>query len=168
MTPVWPRTIRAFSAAAVFAGLPSIAHAQQSASITLRGFVPEVSSLQVLEVNAVVSQDLRSSISDRLVARFAEQSNSLSGYTITISSESAKRQHLAGLVNKIDGTVVPYSLTYGGTKLQFVNGEAVLNRSARRAGERRQENELKMSTTGTERLQKGEYTDTITLMISAR
>ena len=165
---MWLRTTRKLCIVALGVGTPSLASAQQSVSIALHGYVPEVSTLQILEINSVVSQDLRTGITERLVARFAEQSNSLSGYTIKISSDSAKRDNYSGLVNRQNGSIVPYSLSYGGVKLQFANGEATLNRTPRRQAERRQENELKISTGGADQLPKGEYSDTLTLVIAAR
>ena len=62
---------------------------------------------------------------------------------------------------------MPYHLSYGGTGLQFVNGAASLVRRERTRGHPRR-NELRITTPGNGRLPAGEYSDTITISITAR
>jgi hypothetical protein len=147
---------------------PTAASADQSASLLLRGFVPERSSIQLLDVNPIVSTDLRAAVTNALVARVVETSNSVSGYTVKIVSENGMRQERTGLVNRHNGLLVPYFLSYGGKRLEFAGGEAALKRARRPSGDRTLENELRISTEGSEELPTGEYSDTVTIAITAR
>lgn len=148
--------------------ISTAAHAADTTSIALRGYVPETSSVQLRDVNPVVSNDLRASVRGALLARVLEQSNSLSGYTIKLISENGRGRGNAGLVNEQAGTVMPYTVSYGGESLRFVNGQAVVQRARSTRSERSRESDLRISTEGSDRAVTGEYVDTITISISAR
>lgn len=145
--------------------LPAYAQAQESVSIALRGYVPETSTLKLVEVNPVVSRDVRRPVRDVLVARIVEQSNSPSGYTVTLSAESARRLSAPALVRSGDGPHVAYQARYGGKAVTFVNGHAEIKRHQRTPGK---SSELRLSIEGDDSLPTGAYSDVITLSIMAR
>lgn len=146
---------------------PDNALAQQSASISLRGYVPETSIVQLLEVHPIISTDMRAPVRDALVARVLEQSNSRSGYVITLTSESAERQGRAALLTaRTDGRLA-YRVSYDGAPLQFVGGKAQIQRHERTRGQPRQSN-IRITTDGEGSLPAGAYADTLTIAIAAR
>lgn len=147
--------------------VPSNAQAQQSAAITLRGYVPETSTLTLVEVQAIISTDLRAPVRDALVARLLEQSNSRSGYVITLTSDSAERQGRAALLAaRTDGRLA-YRISYDGTPLQFVGGKAEIPRRERTRGQPRL-SDVRITTDGGNGLPPGAYADTLTIAIAAR
>jgi len=158
----------AWATGAMLGLAPCVVSAQTSTSITIRGYVPTISSLQLLETNPVISNDLRTSVTGALVARVLEQSNAASGYLIKLISETGRSRNGAALLNREHGVAIPYILSYGGERIQFANGEAEIKRPRRAKAERKVESDLRISTNGNERAPTGEYSDTITLVIAAR
>jgi hypothetical protein len=145
--------------------LPAYAQAQDSVSITLRGYVSETSALKLVEVNPVISRDLRGPVRDALVARLIEQSNSRSGYTIVLSSENARRLQAPGLMRGASGPHIAYQARYDGKLVKFVNGRAKIERRRRTHGK---PSELRLSMKGDDSLPSGAYSDVIMLSIMAR
>lgn len=156
-----------FSALGLFVAT-SAAHAADTTSIALRGYVPETSSVQLSDVNPIVSNDLRMPVRGALVARVLEQSNSISGYTIKLISENGRGRGAAGMINEQAGTIVPYTVSYGGESLRFVNGQAELHRTRPARAQRTRESDLRISSEGSDRIVKGEYTDILTIAVTAR
>lgn len=147
--------------------VPNHAQAQQSAAITLRGYVPETSTLTLVEAHEIVSTDLRAPVHGALVARLLEQSNSRSGYVITLTSESAERQgQTALLAARTDGRLA-YHVSYDGAPLQFVGGKAEIQRRERTRGQPRQ-SDIRITTDGEAGLPPGAYADTLIIAIAAR
>lgn len=145
--------------------LPAYAQAQDSVSIALRGYVPETSTLKLVELNPIISRDLRRPVRDALVARLIEQSNSRSGYTIVLSSENARRLQAPGLMRGASGPHVAYQARYDGNLLKFVNGRAKIERHQRTHG---RPSELRLSMEGEDYLPSGAYSDVIVVSIMAR
>jgi len=147
--------------------VPNHAQAQQSAAIMLRGYVPETSTLALVEAYEIVSTDLRAPVRGALIARLLEQSNSRSGYVITLTAESAGKQGEAALfAARTDGRFA-YRISYDETPLQFVGGKAQIQRRERTRGQPKQ-SDIRITTDGGNGLPSGAYADTLTVAIAAR
>ncbi len=141
------------------------AQADQSVSITLRGVVPETSSIRLVEVNPLISADLRAPVREALVARVLERSNARAGYSIALISENARHGGRAVLRDGGSGSGVPYRLSYDGIALRFENGMAEIGRGTRTRG---RVSEIRVSLDGENELPSGAYADTLTVVITAR
>lgn len=146
--------------------VPIAAGAQSTASINLRGIVPETTTISLAELKETVSTDLRVAVTDALVARVREQSNSGSGYMVTLVSESARYRNQPVLGDG-RGAVIPYIISYGGEPLRFVQGRAEITRERLSRGEVRS-SELRVSIGAVSGVSSGEYSDKITIVVLAR
>jgi hypothetical protein len=145
---------------------PGSALAQQSASITLRGYVPETSTIKLQDVNSVVSRDIRVPLRNALIARVLERSNAHAGYKIMLISKNGTLYRKAAFFHSQTNAALPYRLSYDGAELRFVEGKAEIRRRERTRRRSRQ-GELRITTAESSRLPAGAYSDTITIAITA-
>lgn len=139
------------------------AMAATTGSVLLQGIVPQKISIGVASQPVAASLDLEVSQTDLKVATVNEQSNSRSGYKVTIISAGL------GKLKRTDGAeVFPYTLKYGGAivGLSSASGSVFSNTVANAQSVNK---DLTISYNGmsAESMVEGIYADTITLNISA-
>ncbi len=143
-------------AAAIAVGLFCIpASAASSGQIQLRGVVPAVCTVAVSETGA--NLDLVQGQAQVPVAAVEERCNSANGYTVAISSRNGGQ-----LRTESGGAGVGYTLHYGDASgtAELMTDRSVSN-SARRGT-------LAVTVPGDRTLPAGEYTDIVTVSISAK
>lgn len=137
--------------------------AATSGTLLLQGVVAKKIAISVTPEAAASTLDLETSQSNLKVATVNEQSNSKTGYKVTISSENL------GKLKRTDGAeVFSYSLKYAGSavSLSSVSGSTFTNSSASAVNVNK---DLTISYTGVpaESMVEGTYADTLTVNIAA-
>lgn len=132
-------------------------NAGTTAILYLKGTVPYILDISIAPESTATNLDLSQSYTNLLVATLSERSNSLTGYTVTITSANQGK-----LMN---GTAfVPYQLSYGDNNVNLINGEILTWDFTSAAPVNRN---IKVTYTGSETLAAGDYTDTVTFTIAS-
>ena len=139
------------------------AYSATSGTLLLQGIVPQKISLTVTSVSAASSLDLSTSQSDLKVATVNEQSNSKTGYKVTITSANLSK------LKRTDGPeIFSYTMKYNGSAvpLTSVAGTVVTYASTNANSNK----DLNITYTGIapELMVEGTYNDVITLTIAAQ
>ena len=139
------------------------AFAATSGTLLLSGIVPQKVSVTVTATGVASALDLSTSQSDTKIGTVNEQSNSKSGYKITISSANL------GKLKRTDGAdVFAYTLKYSGSSvgLSSAAGTTLTNSSGTVANVNK---DLNISYIGVnaETMVEGTYNDTLTVAIAA-
>lgn len=134
-----------------------------TSTILLQSVVPKKVAISVTPVSVASALDLSTTQADLKVATVNEQSNSKTGYKVTITSANL------GKLKRTDGAdVFSYSLKYGGSSvgLSTVAGSVFTNPSASIVNVNK---DLNVSYTGVtpESMIEGSYQDTLTLSIAS-
>lgn len=135
--------------------------AATSATLLLRGNVPEIMSIQVTPETLATNLPLSQTQTNALVAVVQEKSNSNTGYKVTIGSANN------GKLVRVNGTEqFPYSLSYNSQSLNLASPVVISNPVAAAVTNNRN---VAISYTGVveEQMVAGDYSDTITFTISA-
>lgn len=132
-------------------------------SLLLQGIVAKKVAIVVTAAGAASALDLETTQADLKVATVNEQSNSKTGYKVTITSAQL------GKLKRTDGAeVFSYTLKYGGSAvgLSTAAGTTFTNSSAASVNVNK---DLNISYTGVagESMVEGTYTDTLTLNIAS-
>ena len=141
----------------------TISFATTTSTILLQTVVPKKIAIAVTPVSVASALDLSATQVDLKVATVNEQSNSKTGYKVTITSANL------GRLKRTDGAeVFSYSLKYGGAAvgLSTVAGAVFTNSSASIVNVNK---DLNVSYTGvtSELMIEGSYQDTLTLNIAS-
>lgn len=139
------------------------AFAATTGSLLLQGIVAKKVNIVVTPVAVASALDLGTTQSDLKVATVNEQSNSKTGYKVTITSANL------GKLKRTDGAeVFSYSLKYAGAAVGLTSaaGTTFTNSSASAVNVNK---DLNISYTGVaaESMVEGTYSDTVTLNIAA-
>lgn len=132
-----------------------------SATLLLKGNVPEIMSIQVSPETLASNLPLSQSQTNAKVAVVQEKSNSNTGYKVTIGSANN------GKLIRVNGTEqFPYSLSYNSQALNLAAPVVISHPAAAAVTKNR---DMAISYTGVpeEQLVAGDYSDTITFTISA-
>lgn len=136
--------------------------AATTATLNLKGTIDEKMSIEVANDTLALDLDLTTTASDLKIAEVIEKSNRKAGYKVAISSANN------GVLKNGTDDEVAYTLKYGSTSLVLDGSDEIVyaNQRALGAGETR---DIKISYTGQaeEELVSGDYTDTVTFVISA-
>jgi hypothetical protein len=151
------------AASALFALATTSAFAATTGTLVLQGIVAQKVSVAVTAAAVASALDLSASQTDLKVGSVNVQSNSKTGYKLTISSANS------GKLKRTDGAeVFAYSLKYAGSAvgLSTAAGTTITNSSGSVVNVN---NDLNVSYTGAaaETMVEGTYQDTLTLSIAA-
>lgn len=137
------------------------AYAATSATLLLKGNVPEIMSIQVSPETLATNLPLSQTQTSAKVAVVQEKSNSNTGYKVTIGSANNGK-----LVRNTGTEQFPYSLSYNSQTLNLASPVVISNPGASAVTRNR---DVAISYTGVpeEQLVAGDYSDTITFTISA-
>ncbi|MDO9183678.1 MAG: fimbrial protein [Bacteriovorax sp.] len=138
-------------------------YAATTGTLLLRGVVAQKVSLVVTPQSIASTLDLSTSQTDLVVASVNEQSNSKTGYKVTISSANSSK------LKRTDGAdVLTYTLKYNGSAvaLSSSTGTTITNSSPSSVNVNKS---VSISYTGVaaEAMVEGTYADTITFSIAA-
>jgi hypothetical protein len=139
----------------------TICLAGTTSTLILRGTIAEVLDVEVAPEAIATNLPLTISQTHTKVARVLENSNSSTGYKITISSANQ------GKLIRVSGTQqFPYSLQYDGVDLNLVNPVELIRANTETVSAQKN---LTISYSGVEEssMVAGDYADTITFSISA-
>lgn len=133
--------------------------AANTATLLLKGSIPQVLNISVAPESVSSALDLTTTQSNTKVATINEKSNSHGGYKVTISS-----QNLGVLKNSSHSFV--YSLSYNGSSLNLTSSVTQSHSVSQAVNVNKN---LNISYTGVpaEQLVAGDYSDTITFTIAA-
>ena len=135
--------------------------AATTGSLTLRGIIPQVTSITVTSESIATSLPLDVTQINTKVATINERSNSNTGYSVSITSLNL------GTLKRISGTEsVAYSLTYNGSSVNLSSGQTF---SFPSAGVVNTNKDLNVSYTAIDfsTTKSGTYEDTLTVSISS-
>lgn len=136
--------------------------ADTSASLVLKGVVPEIMSLSMASENLATNLPLQTSQNNSKVGTITEISNSKTGFKITaVSTNSGKLKRSNG------SQTFDYRLFYQGQDLNLQNGTSVIVNSSPAAVNRTRDVTITYTGIPSEQLVAGDYTDTITFSIAA-
>lgn len=155
--------MKIFLALAVLVSFSTVSMAATSGTLLLQGVVAKKIAIVVTSQAVASALDLETSQADLKVASVNEQSNSKTGYKVTITSANL------GKLKRTDGAeVFSYSLKYGGSAVGLsTSAGAVFTNSA--AASVNTSKDLAITYTGVaaETMVEGTYADTLTLNIAA-
>ncbi|MDD0851844.1 fimbrial protein [Halobacteriovorax sp. GB3] len=141
----------------------STSFAATQGTLTLRGVVQELLSIDVQAESVATQLDLTQSQTDLKVATVNEVSNSKTGYKVRVESQNS------GKLNHEDGSgvgSVTYTMKYGTNTVDLSSGSDF---STTTAGNYDEDKDVTISYTGQAQtaLVAGEYSDTVYFTISA-
>ena len=142
--------------------LTTTAFAATSGTLLLKGTVPRIINLTVTAETLAANLPLDTTQNNSKVATVNEQSNSNTGYKVTISSANAGK-----LVHStVSSSSVPYTIRYNSQSLNLASSQSVTYSSAASVNANRN---VDISYTGVpfENLIEGTYQDTVTFTIAA-
>lgn len=152
------RTCLAGTALTVTVGLflcPAMATASSSGSIQLRGVVPTICTVAVTETGA--SLNLTQGQTSVPVASVREECNAAAGYSVSITSRNGGQLRADG-----GQSGVGYTLHYGD---QSGTGQLLTDRSVSNS---ERTGTLSVTVPANRELPAGEYTDIVTISVSAK
>lgn len=138
------------------------AHGATTGNLLLKGSVPALLSITVTPESLATSLPLDTTQSAAKVASVNEQSNSNTGYSVSISSSNQGK-----LVHEsVSASAINYSLAYGGNVIDLESGDSFVYASPESVDT---DKDIEISYTGVphEDLIQGNYMDTVTFTISA-
>jgi hypothetical protein len=143
--------------------LSSTSFATTTGTLLLQGIVAQKISLAITPLAIASTLDLATSQTDLVVASVNEQSNSKTGYKMTIASANQ------GKLKRTDGAdVLAYTMKYNGTavSLAAVIGTTIINSSSASVNVNKS---VAISYTGVaaELMVEGTYADVVTFTIAA-
>lgn len=136
----------------------------EQGTLTVKGNMPLITELKIEDNN--VELDLSQSQTDIHIASIFERSNSLSGYSVSVSSSNSGE-----LISTETSDNVSYSLTYDGSELDLSGGSVTANSNNERTNMGGIERELLISHSGSEDdllLSEGNYEDDLTFTIEVQ
>ncbi len=143
--------------------LTTTSFAATTGTLLLQGVVAQKVSLAVTPQAAASALDLSTSQTDLVVASVNEQSNSKTGYKVTISSANLSK------LKRTDGAdVVAYTMKYNGSAVALTSA-AGTTLSTSTAASVNANKSVSISYTGAtaESMVEGTYADTVTFTIAA-
>lgn len=135
--------------------------AATSGTLDMTGTVDKILNVSITPATLAAALPLQTSQTSALIGTVLEESNSDTGYTISISSANTAK------LKRVGGTeTFGYSLTYNGAALDFALPISISNA----AGVVSTSKELRVSYTGVplKNLLSGSYKDTLTFTIAAK
>lgn len=141
----------------------SSAFAATQGSLTLRGIVQQVLSIEVTAEAGASNLDLSTQARDLKVATVKEISNSRTGFKVKIESQNnGKLAHQDGQ----NVSNVPYTMKYGNTTVNLGSSQDV---TVNQAGSYQQNKDITISYDGNNQNQlvAGQYSDTVQFTIMA-
>ena len=139
----------------------SVAFAQTSATLILKGEVAKVLKITLVEESLARNLPLHQTQNNAKVATVTETSNSSSGYKVTLSSANNGKLSRVGGNEKFD-----YTLAYGSQGgINLSSPQAISNPQLALA--RTQDVKISYQGVPAEQMTAGEYTDTVTFTIAA-
>ena len=139
------------------------AMAVDSASLTLQGSIPASVSVSVASTNGNTALDLTQT-TDQEVATIQENSNTLNGYTITLTSAGA-----GNLVHEtIGGSQVPYTVKYDGLPFDLSTPQEVKDATTSGVVSDTSAFNVVYNAQNPATLPQGNYTDTVTITITEK
>ncbi len=153
--------MKSLFALATLATLTTSAFAATSGTLMLKGQVSQVLSITVTPETIAATLPLEVSQVDTKVATVNEQSNSSTGYKVTVSSSNLGNLKRAG-----GAQLFPYSLKYNGSTVNLASPQVFSNSSAASVNVNKN---VTISYTGVPSAQMvaGEYSDTVLFEIAA-
>lgn len=149
----------------ILAFAAQVGYASTVGSITIQGVVPQTLSIIVSGVSPYSALDLTTSQTDLMVALVSEQSNSKTGYTVTVSSLNGGK-----LMNSnSSSSYVTYTAKYGnGSSFNLSSTTTITNQS--NPGIYNMTAPFKVTYTGqpATNMLEGTYSDTLTFTIAAK
>jgi hypothetical protein len=141
----------------------SASFAASTGTLLLQGVVPERISLSVTPQAIASTLDLTTSQTDLVVASVNEQSNSNSGYKVTISSANLSKLKRAG-----GADVLAYTMKYNGSAVALTSAAGTtLTNAAAAAVNVNKGVSISYSGAAAELMIEGTYADTVTFTIAA-
>jgi hypothetical protein len=136
-------------------------HAATSGTLNLTGTVDEVVSIEVTAESVASNLDLESDQTDLKVATVEENSNSSTGYTVSIDSANS-----GTLVRTGGSETFSYSMEYDGDTVDLTSTDTFSNSSAASVSVNK---DVTISYTGEDAssMVAGDYEDTVTFSIAA-
>lgn len=143
--------------------LASSSFAATTGTLLLQGVVPQKIGLTVTSQSVASTLDLSTSHTDLVVASVNEQSNSKSGYKITITSANLSK------LKRTDGSdVFSYSMKYNGSAVSLSSATgATINNSAAASVNANRSVSITYNGVAPESMVEGTYSDTVTFSIAA-
>lgn len=131
-----------------------------TAQLNLKGTIGQVVDISISADAGATTLDLTTTASDLKVADVTEQSNSNTGYSVTVTSANG------GNLEHSNGDQFPYTMKYDGSAVDLSSGSTFTNGTT---GLIDTTKEASVSYTGqaASTLVSGDYTDTVTFTISA-
>lgn len=147
-------------------GLPAMAQASSTGSITIYGTVPLTCSIAVTQLGATAGSplDLTNNYTDQAIATVAETCNRHAGYVVTV--ETANGSASGRLVGGVSSDSLSYSLKYNGSNVGFSGGIATVTDANAKANN--VVRNVTLSLTGDGTLAADTYTDSLTFTITAK
>jgi spore coat protein U-like protein len=141
--------------------------------VTITGRMAQIIDLYADREPGIRSMDLTSSATNMLIATVYERSNSVTGYTVTITSANLAAD-TGGATNPYfehvdNADTLDYALSYGGTPVAgWAGGAAVVTDTASTTAPEWVTQDLRISYTGSTTLAAGDYEDRLVITISAK
>lgn len=154
--------MKKFFAVALLTTMTSSAFAATSGTLLLKGIVPRLVNITVTAETVAANLPLETTQSNTKVATVNEQSNSNTGYKVTVSSANAGK-----LVHStVSSSSVAYTARYNNSAMNLASAQTVTYSSSASVNANRN---FDISYTGVphENLIEGNYQDTITFTIAA-
>ena len=135
--------------------------AASTATLLLKGVVPQVLSIAVTAEPLAINLPLATTQSNQKIATVNEKSNSNTGYKVTISSANQGK-----LVRSGGSQQFPYSMTYNDQTINLSSAVVLTNTTPSSVSVNK---DLDISYTGVpnEQMVAGDYVDTLTFTIAA-
>ncbi|MBC7538949.1 MAG: fimbrial protein [Bacteriovorax sp.] len=149
--------------ATTFLALASTSFAATTGSLLLQGTVAQKISLVVTSQSIASTLDLSTSQTDLVVASVNEQSNSKTGYKMTISSANLSK------IKRTDGAdVLSYTMKYNGSAVGLSSaGGTTITNSAGTSVNLNKSVSISYTGVAAESMVEGTYADTVTFTIAA-
>lgn len=136
--------------------------AATTGTLLLKGVVAKKIAIVVTSQSVASALDLETSQTSLKVGTVNEQSNSKTGYKVTITSANS------GKLKRTDGPeVFSYDLTYGGANVGLAAGGSVFSNPAVAAVNVSKDLNIAYTGVAAESMIEGAYTDTLTLNIAS-
>jgi len=144
-----------------------------TASVVVTGRMAQLIDLYADREPGIRSLDLTTSVSARLIATVFERSNSLTGYTVTVSSANLSSDTSGAIgpffANTSADARLEYTVIYDGTPVSiWSGGAAVVVDSAGTTAPEWISRQLRISYNGSPTLTAGDYEDQLVITISAK
>jgi len=144
-----------------------------TATVAITGRMAQIIDLYADREPGIRSLDLTTAVPSRLIATIFERSNSVTGYTVTLTSANLAADTSGATGPYFAHTSAPdtlaYSVSYGGSVVgSWSGGAAVVIDSAGTTAPEWLSRELRISYSGSPTLAAGDYEDQLIITISAK